>query len=65
MRHFTQKNRLEELRRRRNEGRSYDRVQLLWFSGSTLGHGVLAEQVNEALLLGKPPGCPPLSLCGR
>lgn len=26
---------------------------------------VLAEQVNEALLLGKPPGCPPLSLCGR
>lgn len=39
VRHFTQKNRLEELRRRRNEGRSYDRVQLLWFSGSTLGHG--------------------------
>lgn len=39
MRHFTQKNRLEELRRRRNEGRSYDRVQLLWLSGSTLGHG--------------------------
>lgn len=39
VRHFTQKNRLEELRRRRNEGRSYDRVQLLWLSGSTLGHG--------------------------